>query len=67
MVTHFLAFFLISEGFLSGLTRLEYLHIFGAKLDNVDAISSMSGLICINLQNCGMTSAKLSLQFRLAA
>ena len=45
---------------LSGLTRLEYLHIFGAKLDNVDAISSMSGLICINLQNCGMTSAKLT-------
>lgn len=45
---------------LSGLTRLEYLHIFGAKLDNVDAISSMSGLICIDLQNCGMTSAKLT-------
>lgn len=39
---------------------MEYLHIFGAKLDNVDAISSMSGLICINLQNCGMTSAKLT-------
>ena len=45
---------------LSGLTRLEYLHIFGAKLDNVDAISSMSGLICIDLQNCGLTSAKLT-------
>lgn len=45
---------------LSGLTHLKYLHIFGAKLDNVEAISSMSGLICINLQNCGMTSAKLT-------
>ena len=45
---------------LSGLTRLEYLHIFGAKLDNVDAISSMSGLICIDLPNCGLTSAKLT-------
>ena len=45
---------------LSGLTHLKYLHIFGAKLDNVDAISSMSGLICIDLQNCGMTSAKLT-------
>lgn len=45
---------------LSGLTHLKYLHIFGAKLDNVEAISSMSGLICINLQNCGMTSAKLA-------
>ena len=45
---------------LSGLTRLEYLHIFGAKLDNVEAISSMSGLICIDLPNCGLTSAKLT-------
>lgn len=45
---------------LSGLTHLKYLHIFGAKLDNVEAISSMSGLICIDLQNCGMTSAKLT-------
>lgn len=45
---------------LSGLTGLKYLHVLGAKLDNVDAISSMSGLICINLQNCGMTSAKLT-------
>lgn len=45
---------------LSGLTHLKYLHIVGAKLDNVEAISSMSGLICINLQNCGMTSAKLT-------
>lgn len=45
---------------LSGLTRLEYLHIFGAKLANVEAISSMSGLICIDLQNCGLTSAKLT-------
>ena len=45
---------------LSGLTRLKYLHILGAKLDNVDAISSMSGLLCIDLQNCGMTSAKLT-------
>lgn len=45
---------------LSGLTGLKYLHVLGAKLDNVDAISSMSGLICIDLQNCGMTSAKLT-------
>ena len=45
---------------LSGLTHLKYLHIFGAKLDNVEAISSMSGLLCIDLQNCGMTSAKLT-------
>ncbi|MFR0731387.1 MAG: protein kinase domain-containing protein [Christensenellales bacterium] len=45
---------------LSGLTHLKYLHIFGAKLDNVEAISSMSGLICIDLQNCGLTSAKLT-------
>lgn len=45
---------------LSGLTGLKYLHVLGAKLDNVDAISSMSGLICINLQNCGMTSDKLT-------
>lgn len=45
---------------LSGLTHLKYLHIFGAKLDNVEAISSMSGLICIDLPNCGMTSAKLT-------
>lgn len=45
---------------LSGLTHLKYLHIFGAKLDNVDAISSMSGLICIDLPNCGLTSAKLT-------
>lgn len=39
---------------------MKYLHVLGAKLDNVDAISSMSGLICIDLQNCGMTSAKLT-------
>lgn len=45
---------------LSGLTHLKYLHIFGAKLDNVEAISSMSGLICIDLPNCGLTSAKLT-------
>ena len=45
---------------LSGLTHLKYLHIFGAKVDNVEAISSMSGLLCINLQNCGLTSAKLT-------
>ena len=45
---------------LSGMTHLKYLHIFGAKLDNVDAISSMSGLICIDLPNCGLTSAKLT-------
>lgn len=45
---------------LANMTHLKYLHIFGAKLDNVDAISSMSGLICIDLQNCGMTSAKLT-------
>lgn len=45
---------------LSGLTGLKYLHVLGAKVDNVEAISSMSGLICINLQNCGMTSAKLT-------
>ncbi len=45
---------------LSGQTHLKYLHILGAKLDNVDAISSMSGLICIDLQNCGLTSAKLT-------
>ena len=45
---------------LSGLTGLKYLHVLGAKVDNVEAISSMSGLICINLQNCGLTSAKLT-------
>lgn len=45
---------------LSGLTHLKYLHIFGAKLDNVEAISSMSGLICIDLPNCGMSSARLT-------
>lgn len=45
---------------LSGLTGLKYLHVLGAKVDNVDAISSMSGLFCIDLQNCGMTSAKLT-------
>lgn len=45
---------------LSGLTHLKYLHILGAKLDNVEAISSMSGLICIDLPNCGLTSAKLT-------
>lgn len=45
---------------LSGMTHLKYLHIFGAKLDNVEAISSMSGLICIDLPNCGLTSAKLT-------
>lgn len=45
---------------LSGQTHLKYLHILGAKLANVDAISSMSGLICIDLQNCGMTSANLT-------
>lgn len=45
---------------LSGLTHLKYLHIFGAKLANVEAISSMSGLICIDLPNCGLTSAKLT-------
>lgn len=45
---------------LSGLTGLKYLHVLGAKVDNVEAISSMSGLICIDLQNCGMTSAKLT-------
>lgn len=45
---------------LSGLTHLKYLHIFGAKLDNVEAISGMSGLICIDLPNCGLTSAKLT-------
>ena len=45
---------------LSGLTGLKYLHVLGAKVDNVEAISSMSGLLCIDLQNCGMTSAKLT-------
>ena len=45
---------------LSGLTHLKYLHIFGAKLDNVEAIGGMSGLICIDLPNCGLTSAKLT-------
>ena len=45
---------------LSGMTHLKYLHIMGAKLDNVEAISSMSGLICIDLPNCGLTSAKLT-------
>lgn len=45
---------------LSGLTHLKYLHIFGAKLDNVEAIGRMSGLLCIDLQNCGLTSAKLT-------
>ena len=45
---------------LSGLTGLKYLHVLGAKVDNVEAISSMSGLICIDLQNCGLTSAKLT-------
>lgn len=45
---------------LSGLTGLKYLHVLGAKVDNVEAISSMSGLLCINLQNCGLTSAKLT-------
>lgn len=45
---------------LSGLTHLKYLHIFGAKLDNVEAIGGMSGLLCIDLQNCGMSSARLT-------
>lgn len=45
---------------LANMTHLKYLHIFGAKLDNVEAISSMSGLICIDLPNCGLTSAKLT-------
>lgn len=45
---------------LSGQTHLKYLHILGAKLDNVEAIGGMSGLLCIDLQNCGMTSAKLT-------
>lgn len=45
---------------LSGLTHLKYLHIFGAKLDNVEVISGMSGLLCIDLQNCGMSSARLT-------
>lgn len=45
---------------LANMTHLKYLHILGAKLDNVEAISSMSGLLCIDLQNCGLTSAKLS-------
>lgn len=45
---------------LSGQTHLKYLHIFGAKLDNVEVVGSMSGLICIDLQNCGMSSAKLT-------
>ena len=38
---------------LSGLTGLKYLHVLGAKVDNVEAISSMSGMNCITLQNCG--------------
>lgn len=45
---------------LSGQTHLKYLHILGAKLDNVEAIGGMSGLLCIDLQNCGLTSAKLT-------
>lgn len=45
---------------LANMTHLKYLHIFGAKLDNVEVVSSMSGLLCIDLQNCGMTSAKLT-------
>ena len=45
---------------LSGQTHLKYLHILGAKLDNVEAIGGMSGLLCIDLQNCGMTSARLT-------
>lgn len=45
---------------LANMTHLKYLHIFGAKLDNVEVVSSMSGLICIDLQNCGLTSAKLT-------
>lgn len=45
---------------LANMTHLKYLHILGAKLDNVEAIGGMSGLLCIDLQNCGMTSAKLT-------
>lgn len=45
---------------LANMTHLKYLHIFGAKLDNVEVVGSMSGLLCIDLQNCGMTSAKLT-------
>lgn len=45
---------------LSGLTHLKYLHIMGAKLDNVEALSGMSGLLCIDLQNCGMSTARLT-------
>lgn len=45
---------------LANMTHLKYLHIFGAKLDNVEVVGSMSGLICIDLQNCGLTSAKLT-------
>lgn len=45
---------------LANMTHLKYLHIFGAKLDNVEVVSSMSGLLCIDLQYCGMTSAKLT-------
>ena len=45
---------------LSGQTHLKYLHILGAKLDNVEAIGGMSGLLCIDLQNCGMSSARLT-------
>ena len=45
---------------LANMTHLKYLHIFGAKLDNVEAIGGMSGLLCIDLQNCGMSSARLT-------
>lgn len=45
---------------LANMTHLKYLHILGAKLDNVEVIGGMSGLLCIDLQNCGMTSAKLT-------
>lgn len=45
---------------LANMTHLKYLHILGAKLDNVEAIGGMSGLLCIDLQNCGMSSARLT-------